>query len=278
MKESKDLSKVPALEVHNLAASYNRRPVLWDIDFQLPSGLLVGIVGPNGSGKTTLLRNIMGLMQPDSGYVKLFGKDLDEVRQQISYVPQRESVDWTFPASVREVVEMGRYNSKNLMRRLSKADKEKVTIALEKVGMLDYAHRQISQLSGGQQQRVFLARSLAQNADLYLMDEPFVGVDAATEEAILEVLTDLKKAGKTVVIVHHDLQTAHQYFDWIVLLNTRLVAAGPKKEVFSQENLQEAYGGRLTILSKLSNLIAKSEFPVREEEFKEREGKGDGNA
>lgn len=278
MKESKDLSKVPALEVHNLAASYNRRPVLWDIDFQLPSGLLVGIVGPNGSGKTTLLRNIMGLMQPDSGYVKLFGKDLDEVRQQISYVPQRESVDWTFPASVREVVEMGRYNSKNLMRRLSKADKEKVTIALEKVGMLDYAHRQISQLSGGQQQRVFLARSLAQDADLYLMDEPFVGVDAATEEAILEVLTDLKKAGKTVVIVHHDLQTAHQYFDWIVLLNTRLVAAGPKNEVFSQENLQEAYGGRLTILSKLSNLIAKSEFPVREEEFKEREGKGDGNA
>lgn len=276
--QNKDLHKDISLEVHNLAASYNRMPVLWDIDFQLPRGILAGIVGPNGSGKTTLLRNIMGLMQPDSGYVKLFEDDLDNVRDRISYVPQRESVDWTFPASVREVVEMGRYRSKNLMRRLTKEDKEKVNLALEKVGMLDYANRQISQLSGGQQQRVFLARSLAQDAELYLMDEPFVGVDAATEEAILGVLTDLKKEHKTVVIVHHDLQTAYQYFDWIVLLNTRLVAAGPKDEVFSRANLQEAYGGRLTILSKLSNLIAKSEFPVREEEYKEREGMGDGQS
>lgn len=268
----------PSIEVHNLAASYNRRPVLWDIDFQLPSAALIGIVGPNGSGKTTLLRNIMGLMDADSGYVKLFGKDLDQVRERVSYVPQRESVDWTFPASVREVVEMGRYKPANLLRRLKSRDRELVTLALEKVDMLEYADRQISQLSGGQQQRVFLARALAQDADLYLMDEPFVGVDAATEEAILKVLSDLKEEGKTVVIVHHDLQTAYQYFDTIVLLNTRMVAAGPKDEVFTEENLQEAYGGRLTILAKLSNLIAKSEFPVREKEFEEKEGKGDGKA
>ncbi len=276
MIENQD-SYGPAVEVHNLAASYNRKPVLWDIDFRVPTGKLVGIVGPNGSGKTTLLRNIMQLMQPDSGYVKLFGQDLDQVRERISYVPQRESVDWSFPASVREVVEMGRYSPKNLIRRLSRSDKEQVNLALERVGMLDYANRQISQLSGGQQQRVFLARALAQNADLYLMDEPFVGVDAATEEAILELLSDLRGKGKTVIIVHHDLQTAYQYFDWIVLLNTRLVAAGPKAEVFNRENLSEAYGGRLTILSKLSNLIAESEFPVREKGFQELQGEGDGS-
>ncbi|MGB0978051.1 MAG: metal ABC transporter ATP-binding protein [Croceimicrobium sp.] len=263
------------LEVHNLSASYNRKPVLWDIDFQLTAGQLVGIVGPNGSGKTTLLRNIMGLMEADSGYVRLFGKGLNELRDRVSYVPQRESVDWDFPVSVREVVEMGRYRPKNLLRRLKTSDQDLVDQALEKVGMLEYAARQIGQLSGGQQQRVFLARALAQDADLYLMDEPFVGVDAATEDAILKVLTELKEDGKTVVIVHHDLQTAFQYFDSMVLLNTRLVAVGPKDSVFTKENLQEAYGGRLTVLSKLSQVIASSEFPVREKGFKEKTGKGD---
>jgi len=269
------LNKAPILEVHNLSASYNRKPVLWDIDFRLGAGQLVGIVGPNGSGKTTLLKNIMGLMDPDSGYVRLFGEELKKVRDRVSYVPQRETVDWQFPVSVREVVEMGRYRTDNLMRRLRRSDHELVDQALEKVGMLEYASRQINQLSGGQQQRVFLARSLAQDADLYLMDEPFVGVDAATESSILEVLSDLRSAGKTVVIVHHDLQTAYQYFDAMVLLNTRLVASGPKEEVFTSENLQEAYGGRLTVLSKLSELIAKSEFPVRERGFQEKTGFGD---
>lgn len=263
------------LEVHNLSASYNRKPVLWDIDFQLTAGQLVGIVGPNGSGKTTLLRNIMGLMEADSGYVRLFEKSLNEVRDRVSYVPQRESVDWDFPVSVREVVEMGRYRPKNLLRRLKPSDQDLVDQALEKVGMLEYTTRQIGQLSGGQQQRVFLARALAQDADLYLMDEPFVGVDAATEDAILKVLTELKNSGKTVVIVHHDLQTAFQYFDSMVLLNTRLVAVGPKDSVFTKENLQEAYGGRLTVLSKLSQVIASTEFPVREKGFKEKTGKGD---
>ncbi len=266
----------PALEVHNLTASYNRKPVLWDIDFQLPQGQLIGIVGPNGSGKTTLLKSIMGLMEPDSGYVNLFGKKLDDVRERVSYVPQRESVDWDFPASVFEVVQMGRYRKSNLFRRMSTVDREITTRSLEKVNMLEYARRQISQLSGGQQQRVFIARSLAQQADIYLMDEPFVGVDAATEESILALLTEMKEQGKTVVIVHHDLQTAYEYFDWIVLLNTRLVAAGPKDEVFTSDLLQEAYGGRLTVLSRIGDLIAKKDFPLRESAFKEKEGRGDG--
>lgn len=264
------------LEVHNLSASFNRKPVLWDIDFQLKAGQLVGIVGPNGSGKTTLLRNIMGLMEADSGYVRLFGQSLEKTREKVSYVPQRESVDWQFPVSVREVVEMGRFRPKNLFRRLKSADHDAVDAALERVGMLEYAQRQIGQLSGGQQQRVFLARSLAQEAELYFMDEPFVGVDAATEDAILKVLAELRDQGKTVVIVHHDLQTAYQYFDSMVMLNTRLVASGPKEEVFTKANLQEAYGGRLTVLSKLSQLIAETEFPVREKEFKEKSGEGDG--
>lgn len=266
---------VHAIEVHNLTASYNRKPVLWDIDFSLPQGQLVGIVGPNGSGKTTLLRNMMGLMKPDSGYVNMFGKKLDDVRERVSYVPQRETVDWDFPANVMDVVLMGRYRKSNLFKRLSKRDRDIATQALEKVNLLPYAKRQISQLSGGQQQRVFIARSLAQQADLYLMDEPFVGVDASTEESILTLLSEMKKEGKTVVIVHHDLQTAYEYFDWIVLLNTRLVASGPKDEVFETDLLQEAYGGRLTVLSRIGDLMAKKKFPIRESEYKEKEGPGD---
>lgn len=265
-----------ALEVHNLTASYNRKPVLWDIDFKLPAGKLIGIVGPNGSGKTTLLKNIMGLMEPDSGYVKLFGQDLGDIRDKVSYVPQRESVDWDFPASVYEVVEMGRYRRGKLFRRLNAEDRQISMQALEKVNMLEYANRQISQLSGGQQQRVFIARSLAQQADIYLMDEPFVGVDAATEESILSLLKEMKEQGKTVIIVHHDLQTAYDYFDWVVLLNTRLVAAGPKDKVFTTELLQEAYGGRLTVLSRLGELLARKAFPLRESDFREKQGQGDG--
>lgn len=266
----------PVIEVHNLTASYQRKPVLWDIDFQLPAGKLIGIVGPNGSGKTTLLRNIMGLMEPDSGYVRLFGQKLDEVREKVSYVPQRESVDWNFPASVKEVVAMGRYRRNKLFRRLSRKDWDLVNEALERTGILELAQRQISELSGGQQQRVFIARALAQQADLYLMDEPFVGVDASTEEAILNLLSDMRSTGKTVVIVHHDLQTAYQYFDWTLLLNTRLVAVGPREEVFTKDLLQEAYGGRLTVLSKIGDLLAKKDFPVRESGFAEKTGQGDG--
>ncbi|MEQ8624330.1 MAG: metal ABC transporter ATP-binding protein [Vicingaceae bacterium] len=253
-----------SIEAHNLTVSYNRRPVLWNIDFSLPTGKIIGIIGPNGSGKTTLLKAIMGLVKTSSGYVKLFDDDLENVRDRISYVPQRESVDWEFPASVMDIVLMGRYRKNNLMRRLNKADRDIAAEALEKVNMLEYSNRQISQLSGGQQQRVFIARSLAQGADLYIMDEPFVGVDAATEEAILSLLTEMKSQGKTVVVVHHDLQTAKAYFDWMVLLNTRLVAAGPKEEIFNEELLQEAYGGKLNVLSKVGELMKERDFPVRE--------------
>lgn len=269
------VTATPAVEVHNLTASYQRKPVLWDIDFRLPAGKLIGIVGPNGSGKTTLLRCMMGLMEPDSGYVRLFGESLNTVRERISYVPQRESVDWNFPASVQEIAEMGRYRRGKMWRALSKKDKEIAQEALEKVGMLEFAHRQISQLSGGQQQRVFLARSLAQQADLYIMDEPFVGVDAATENAILTLLQEMKAQQKTVLIVHHDLQTAHEFFDWTVLLNTRLVKYGPRDEVFQPQYLQEAYGGRLTVLARLGELMANREFPAREASFKEKKGTGD---
>ncbi len=259
-----------AIETHNLTVAYNRRPVLWDIDFQIPEGQLIGVLGPNGSGKTTLLKSIMGLVQPSSGYVRLFGQSLDEVRSRISYVPQRESVDWNFPISVREVALMGRYRKDKLLGRLSREDHRLADEALEKVGMLPYADRQIAQLSGGQQQRVFVARALTQQADLYLMDEPFAGVDAASEEAILTLLKDMKQAGKTVLIVHHDLHTAHQFFDWMVLLNTRLIKCGPTASVFTAEYLKQAYGGQLTILSQVSDLVKARDFPIRERSFKDQ--------
>lgn len=253
-----------SIETHNLTVSYDRRPVLWNIDFKLPSSSIIGIIGPNGSGKTTLLKAIMGLVKTNSGYVKIFDQELEDVRSRISYVPQRESVDWDFPASVMDVVLMGRYRKNNLMKRLSKKDKDLAAEALEKVNMLEFSNRQISQLSGGQQQRVFIARSLAQGADLYILDEPFVGVDAATESAIMTLFNEMKAQGKTVVVVHHDLQTAKLYFDWMVLLNTRLVASGPKEEIFNEELLQEAYGGKLNVLSKVGELIKEKRFPIRE--------------
>ncbi|MFT5667712.1 MAG: manganese/zinc/iron transport system ATP- binding protein [Vicingaceae bacterium] len=253
-----------SIETHNLTVSYNRRPVLWNVDFELPTGKIIGIIGPNGSGKTTLLKAIMGLVPTSSGYVKIFDQDLNDVRSRVSYVPQRESVDWDFPASVMDIVLMGRYKKNNLFKRISKADRDIAAEALEKVNMLEFSKRQISQLSGGQQQRVFIARSLAQGADIYIMDEPFVGVDAATEEAILKLLSDMKKDGKTVVVVHHDLQTAKDFFDWIVLLNTRMVAAGPIEEIFNETLLQEAYGGKLNVLSQVGDLMKEKAFDVRE--------------
>lgn len=253
-----------ALEAHNLTVSYGGRPVLWDVDFEIPNGQLIGVIGPNGSGKTTLLKAVMGLLDPLSGYIEVFGKNIDEVRSRVSYVPQRESVDWDFPASVMDVVLMGRYSSSGLFGRSSTKDKRIALEALEKVGMDGFRNRQISKLSGGQQQRVFMARALAQEADFYLMDEPFAGVDAASERAILDVLQSMKEQGKTLVIVHHDLSTAAEFFDYIVLLNTRLVAAGPKSEVLTKENLQLAYGAQLTVLSRIADLVEEKNFPVRE--------------
>lgn len=259
-----------SIEVHNLSVAYNRIPVLWDIDFELPQGQIIGIVGPNGSGKSTLLKAIMGLVPLSSGFSKIYDKELDLVRDRVAYVPQRESVDWNFPATVEDVVRMGRYKKGKLFNRLSEIDKQLASEAIDKVKLTQYKDRQISQLSGGQQQRVFLARALAQGADLYIMDEPFVGVDVATEKTILELLITMKNEGKTVVIVHHDLQTVSDSFDYLVLINTRLIAYGPTKEILTEENLQATYGGQLNLLSKMRTIIKNTDFPIREKGFEDK--------
>jgi len=254
-----------ALEVHDLTVSYDKKPVLWGVDVDIPAGSICGIIGPNGAGKSTLIKSIMGLIPISSGYVKILGKDLGDVRKSVSYVPQRESVDWDFPASVLDIVQMGRYGKVGLFRRLKKADKEAAMDALRQVGMEQFKHRQISQLSGGQQQRVFLARALCQEADVYLMDEPFAGVDAATEKAIIQILRSLAEKGKTIIVVHHDLQSVETYFSWLIMLNLRLVASGPTKEVFKEQYLNETYGGKLTILSEVGELMKKEQYPTREQ-------------
>ncbi|MDN4164116.1 metal ABC transporter ATP-binding protein [Cytophagales bacterium LB-30] len=254
----------PVLEIHDLTVTYNKKPVLWGIDLTLPAGSLVGIIGPNGAGKSTLIKSVMGLVPSGSGYVRVFDKTLDESRGRISYVPQRESVDWDFPASALDIVLMGRYGKLGLFKRPRKADYEVAEDCLRKVGMEGFKNRQISQLSGGQQQRVFLARALAQEADLYFMDEPFAGVDASTEKAIIQLLREMTQKGKTVIVVHHDLQSATKYFNWIILLNMRLVASGPVETAFTEALLQETYGGKLTLLSDVSDLVQKNQFPSRE--------------
>lgn len=246
---------IPPIEIHDVTVAYDRKPVLWDIDLEIPAGKVVGVLGPNGAGKSTLLKAVMGLVPLASGAVRLWGEPLEKNRRRLAYVPQRESVDWDFPTNVLDVVMMGRYGKLGLFRRPGKHDRQIAMQALEKVGMANYAQRQISQLSGGQQQRVFVARALAQDADLYLMDEPLAGVDAATERAIVTLLHDLRAQGKTVVAVHHDLQTVPEYFDWLVLLNLRLIAKGPTEEVFTKEKLSQTYGGRLKVLSDVAELV-----------------------
>lgn len=260
-----DLQETPALEVHDVTVAFDRKPVLWNIDLSLPQGKLVGIVGPNGAGKSTLIKAMMGLLPLSSGYVKLFGSPLDEVRQRISYVPQRESIDWDFPASVMDVVLMGRYANMGLFKRPRKADRDVAMDSLKKVGMEAFSNRQISQLSGGQQQRTFLARALAQQADLYFMDEPFSGVDAATESAIVTLLRTMTSQHKTVVVVHHDLQSVKQYFDWVILLNTRLIASGLTASTFTPKNLHDTYGGKLTLMEDVADLLRRERYPTREE-------------
>jgi len=248
---------VPPIEVHDLTVAYRKKPVLWNIDFQLPEGNLIGLVGPNGAGKSTLIKAIMGLMPILSGYVHIYGEPLERNRQLVGYVPQRESVDWDFPVNALEVTLMGRFGRMGLTAKPSNKDREIALACLDKVGMADYAERQISQLSGGQQQRVFLARALTQDSSIYLMDEPFAGVDAATEKAIIKLLKELKEKRKTVLVVHHDLNTAAEYFDWIMMLNMRLVKFGPTEEVFTWENLGTTYGGKLQLLSQAAEKVAK---------------------
>jgi manganese/zinc/iron transport system ATP- binding protein len=245
----------PAVEVHDLTVAYRTQPVLWDIDVDLPEGRLIAIVGPNGAGKSTLLKAILGLVRPLTGRVEVFGAPYAQRRSWVGYVPQRESVDWDFPTSALDVVTMGLYGRIGWLRRPAREHRELALSCLEKVGIPHLAARQISQLSGGQQQRVFLARALAQDARLYLMDEPFAGVDATTERAILALLEELRTAGRTVVAVHHDLQTVAEYFDEVVLLNLRLVAAGPVEDTFTTANLQRTYGGKLTVLTQAAEAL-----------------------
>lgn len=239
--------------IRNLTVAYQKKPVLRNISLEIPEGNLIGIIGPNGAGKSTFIKAILELIPSVTGEVEIYGKSYKEKRKIVGYVPQRESVDWDFPTNALDVVTMGRYGHLGWIKRPSSKDKKMAMNCLEKVGMEGYANRQISQLSGGQQQRVFLARALAQDAKLYFMDEPFVGVDAATEKAIITLLNDLKKQGKTVLVVHHDLNTVKEYFDWLILLNIHLVAVGPTEELFTKEFLQKTYGGKLTMLDSNSS-------------------------
>jgi manganese/zinc/iron transport system ATP- binding protein len=250
-------SPASPLSIHAMTVAYHRKPVLWDVDYDAPANQLIAIVGPNGAGKSTMIKACIGLVPMASGLVEFWGRSYAKARSRIGYVPQRESVDWDFPVSALDVVCMGRYRMLGWFRPVSRSHREAALTCLDRVGMKALAHRQISQLSGGQQQRVFLARALAQEADLYFMDEPFAGVDAATERAIVDVLRDLRAAGKTVIVVHHDLQTVSEYFDHVILLNMRVVAAGPVSRIFTRENLQKTYGGRLTLLAEASEAIAR---------------------
>ncbi|MEM1205807.1 MAG: metal ABC transporter ATP-binding protein [Acidobacteriota bacterium] len=250
--------RAPAVEIHDLTVAYHTQPVLWDIDLELPEGQHIAIVGPNGAGKSTLLKTILGLIKPLTGWVEICGAGYRQRRSWVAYVPQRESVDWDFPTSALGVVTMGLYGQLGWFRRPGKAHREKALACLDHVGIRHLADRQISQLSGGQQQRVFLARALAQEARIYFMDEPFAGVDATTERAILHLLQELRAEGRTVVAVHHDLQTVAEYFDHVVLLNMRLVASGPVATTFTQENLQRTYGGRLTVLTQATEDLLKA--------------------
>ena len=249
----------PPVEIHDMTVAYHRKPVLWDIDLIVPNGNLVGIIGPNGAGKTTLIKAALGLVSLASGKVEIYGKPYSRQRHLVGYVPQRESVDWDFPVTALDVVLMGTYGRLGWFRRPGKSEYRTAAECLDRVGLVEYANRQISQLSGGQQQRVFLARALAQDAQIYFMDEPFAGVDSATERAIVELLQNLRNGGKTVLVVHHDLQTVRNYFDHVILLNMRLVACGPTETTFTQANLNKTYGGRLTILDEAAEAVRRGE-------------------
>jgi manganese/zinc/iron transport system ATP- binding protein len=233
------------VKIEDLTVAYGEHPVLWDIDLEVPPGVLMAIVGPNGAGKSTLIKTVLGLIKPAAGFVTILGKPYSQMKKKVGYVPQRTSVDWDFPTNALDVTLMGTYGRLGWIKRPGPKEKQQALEALEKVGMSDFSGRQINNLSGGQQQRVFLARALVQNSDIYFMDEPFQGVDAATEKAIITILQELRSQGKTVICVHHDLQTVPEYFDWVMMLNVRKIASGPVSDVFNEENLKRAYGGRI---------------------------------
>lgn len=241
-----------ALEIHDLTVAYRSKPVLWDVDLTVPEGVLMAIVGPNGAGKSTLIKAALDLIPRAAGDIKFYGDPYAKARQIVGYVPQRGSVDWDFPTTVLDVVTMGLYHKVGWVRRPGKRQRELAIHALEQVGIAQLANRQINQLSGGQQQRTFLARALVQDAQLYFMDEPFAAVDAVTEQAIVAVLRELRDQGKTVVVVHHDLQTISDYFDWVALLNVQVTAYGPVETIYTQDNLRKTYGGRMGIMDAIN--------------------------
>ena len=253
-------SEKSPLSIHALTVAYHRKPVLWDVDLDVPANSIVGVIGPNGAGKSTLLKACLGLIPISSGKVSVFGKPYAQQRALVGYVPQRESVDWDFPVTALEVVMMGTFGQLGLFHRAGKRERAKACEALDGVGLADEANSQIGQLSGGQQQRVFLARALAQSAQLYLMDEPFASVDAATEQSIIAVLRRMRSEGRTVIVVHHDLETAREFFDWVILLNTRVIAAGATAQTLTHERLRETYGGRLTLLDEAAQRMQKAQL------------------
>lgn len=240
-----------------LNVSYDTTPVLWDINLEVPVGKLVAIIGPNGAGKSTLLKTIVGIIPPFSGTVECLGDCFKKVRKKIAYVPQKEAVDWDFPITALEVVLMGRYHQLGLFKWIRKADREAARNALDVLGIQHLADCQIGELSGGQQQRVFIARALVQDPDLYILDEPFTGIDAATESVLITVFKKLQDKGKTLLVVHHDLQSVSQIFDWVILLNTRLIACGELEKAFTTENLYQTYGQKEEIFTEMIGQLKK---------------------
>lgn len=236
------------IQVDGLSVSYDKKRVLTNVYLKISESNVIGVLGPNGAGKSTLFKAILGLIEPNAGEVKIFGKSITENRRRMAYVPQKDDVDWSFPATVKDVVMMGRYPGKSIWQRMSQSDHDKAQSAMEELSIADLASRQIGALSGGQQQRVFLARALCQEADILLLDEPFVGVDITTEEHIIRVLHKLSKQGKTLLVVHHDLSTVRNYFDQVILINQRIVAYGDTETTFVDENIARTYGSQHTIL------------------------------
>ena len=252
-----------ALEISQLTVNYDKTAVLWDIHCSIPEKQLAAVIGPNGAGKSTLLKAAMGMIKPSSGSIRFFGKPIQAVRRRVAYIPQRSSVDWDFPITAFDLVLMGCYGRLGWLKWVSKAEKAAAWDALQRVDMEGFAHRQISELSGGQQQRLFIARALLQHADLYLMDEPFAGIDIATEKSLVSLFESMRGAGKTIIIVHHDLSTASQYFDWVVMLNTCLITSGPTRSVLSEENIVRTYGRSSLLLDEAARLVQDRSKGVR---------------
>lgn len=237
-----------AIKVDNLNASYFGDEIIQDISFEIEEGKLVGIIGPNGAGKSTMIKAILGLIEKDKGIIKINGKDIEKERKNIAYVPQRNDIDWDFPINVFDTVLLGTYPKLGFFKRPKKKEKDLAMDALRRVKMADYKNTQIGELSGGQQQRIFLARAIAQEADIYFLDEPFVGIDIKSEKTIIEILKKLRNEGKTIFVVHHDLGKSEEYFDELILLNRKLIKTGKVEDVLKKNILDEAYSSGSTFI------------------------------